>query len=225
MTGFEEDIAPLEPHLRRLRETWVLPVVRADWPFPEGLAQTLAAELPVDPRTRIATLADLDSLVELYEQYELDDIPTRFQLRGSLRRAMTAGLPVVVLEIDGRIVGAQRMLSKTRRYVLWGDQTLLPEYRERGLARAFSGMTGQILLQYQRGHLATIAPSNPTRGRRLKERSPQLRGAIGVDHSMLTAYLKTPVLFRGQGRLRHALYRVGGSRRRRTPVRYRDPRR
>jgi hypothetical protein len=226
VTGFEEDIAPLEPHLRRLRETWALPVIRADWPIPEDMAQTIVAELPVDPRTRIATLADLDGLIELYEQYELDDIPTRFQLRRSLRRAMTAGLPMVVLEIDGRIVGAGRMLSETRRYVFWGDQTLLPEYRGRGLTRAFSGMTVRLLLQRQRGYLATVAPSNPTRGRRLKERSAQLRGAVGVDRSaMLTAYLKTPVRFRGHGRLRHALYRVGGSRRRRTPVRYRDPRR
>jgi hypothetical protein len=217
--GFEQDLVPLVPHLGRAREVWGAPVVRSDWPYPD-----VHLGPPVDPRVRIAAADDIGALTELYAGYELDDIPTRFQLRRSLRRSLAASLPTVVLEVDGRLVGGVRMLCETRRYSYWGDQTVLPEYRGRGLSYAFAGLVSRTMIERERGYLSQIAPSNPSDRRAFVVE--HFRGSVDPNAATtLTVRLRTPVRFRGQGRFRHLAARLGGSRPRRVATQYRDPRR
>jgi hypothetical protein len=221
VVGYEQDLVPLLPHTRRLRETWEAPSFRVSWPIPASVMDGT-----IDPRSRCATPADLEQLVALYEHYELDDIPTRFQLRRSLRRALRDGLPIVVVEVEGHLVAAMRVMWESCRYMYLSDETVLPEYRGRGYSRIFSGLLSQISVQNQRGFLGQSAATNPVEWSHKLKRRPELEAAVDPDaRTVLTMCLRTPVLFRGQGRLRHAFYRVAGRRQRRPEMQYRERRR
>jgi hypothetical protein len=111
VNGFSGDVAPLQPYIGRARR---LDVVK--WRASDGQAQLRSDVAAVDPRSRLATRADVRQLVELYSDYPLNDAPTMFQLRRMLRRSIAQALPIPIVEVDGRIVAALRMGSRGCRF-------------------------------------------------------------------------------------------------------------
>ncbi len=122
--GPAEHVGPLISHLRRAKRTRSVPWAWVRPPLPRP-------EVALDPRTRPATIADLDALVELYRSFSLDPIPQR-QLAGVLARIFDSGM-VVVGEEEGRLVAAMRAETRSRQYLYWGGLTVLPESRRPAL--------------------------------------------------------------------------------------------
>ena len=123
--GATEFVAPLLSHLHRQ------PVGVDTVPF-HGSDVPTSGLVELDPRVRLATEHDLNALVALYATFEQQDIPTRPRLRRFLRAAL-ADLPIMVAEVEGRLVGAMRLDWPSRAYAFWWAQTVLPEYRGLGI--------------------------------------------------------------------------------------------
>ncbi|CAN0437350.1 unnamed protein product, partial [Phaeothamnion confervicola] len=117
----------LRPHLRRFRNVVTMPWIVLETPI----------ELVdhVDPRGRVASVADLPALVELYGQYELPVAYTRWQARRVLKRNLEHGI-VIVCEIDGTMAAALCLSNSTGRYRAVSRLTVLPQHRRLGLSWA-----------------------------------------------------------------------------------------
>lgn len=134
VVGGGAHVTPLLAQLRRPARATTVPFHGSNIPPPD-------VDGVRDDRMRLATMDDLDALVTLYTDFEQQDIPTKPRLRRFLAAALR-DLPVVVAEIDGRIVGALRCDWLTDDYAFWWAQTVRPEYRGLGLGNAllFSAM-------------------------------------------------------------------------------------
>lgn len=214
LVGLAGDVEPVLPHLRRARN-----VIRMPWnaiaapipPLPEWLVGDLEGE------GRVATRRDVRAVARLYDAYEFQGPPTRIQLRRQLRRALRRGMPALVVETDGKIVAANRIGLRTRRYALWTDATVLPEYRRRRLMWILTRDCWALTADLGLGFIGTSAPSNPAP----EEYAERAMEDIDITRDeWLTVPLQATVRFRGQGKLRTAFAVMAGRRRRRpvTPV-------
>lgn len=206
VAGAEGDVAPLQQYMARARKLDVLV-----WTAAEGGLLVGPQFSDVDPRSRLATRADVDGLAELYAELPFIDAPTMFQLRRMLRRSIDQGLPIPILEVDGEIVAAARMESRGCRYARWTDVVVHPQHRGRGYARALAGCTEEAR---RRSGLGTIGEAGPKID---IDRARATLAASGskVDWSrrLEVLQLRTQQRFRGQGRLLRALFALGGPRR------------
>ena len=154
LTGMSEHVALLVPSLRRTIGVGAAPF-HASAIAVEQLAEP-------DPRIRPATPADLAPLVDLYSRFEQQDIPTRPRLRAFLRDALDA-LPVLVAEVDGRLVGAVRCDWAARHHDFWWAQTVEPEQRGTGLGNSLLFAAMAHSGERQRKVCGIMGPSNPIR--------------------------------------------------------------
>lgn len=156
--GPEEHVSDLLPHLCRAGRSRSMPWAWVPGPLP-------APDRPLDPRTRLATRADLGALVDLYRGFELDPVPPRrmeYLLAQMLERNM-----VVVAEGQGRLVAAMRAETRSRHYLYWGGLTVRPESRNVGLARAVILRTHAVTRDHDLGYIVVRATGRaPRPGRR-----------------------------------------------------------
>jgi N-acetylglutamate synthase-like GNAT family acetyltransferase len=115
---------------------------------------------PPTDRTRVATMADLPALVDLYASYEYVQVPTRWQLRGYLLRLLRRHL-VIVCEVDASIVGATAFDGQTNSFVVINDMTVLPDYREAGIGWELTKHAQAIAVERGVGASLVLASSNP----------------------------------------------------------------
>ncbi len=203
VAGAAADIRPLLAHLPRAQQVYVLP-----WGTAESPITLFGAP---DPRTRVATMADLEALVELYAAYESFGRLTRWQLRSHVRQLLRHH-QVIVFDDGGGLVAAAVIEGRTRRYVVVSNLTVLPAHRESGIGNAVATRLQAVANGMQLGATWTMAPSNPM----------SLRGATwDVDH-WYEIELQRPRPFKGAGRLRrlYSRYQPTWSRER---VLFRDP--
>jgi hypothetical protein len=154
LVGLAEHVSPVLPRLRRTVRVDSMPFHGSDVPV-DGLEEW-------DPRVREATPADLDALVALYADFEQQDIPTMRRLRRFLRSALDT-LPILVGEVDGRVVGAIRCDWSTHRYDFWWAHTVLPEHRG---TRLGNGLLFAALVHsgdQGRSICGTVGSANPIR--------------------------------------------------------------
>lgn len=173
---------------------------------------SMPAELPQASRCRLARLDDLDALVELYRSYELGRIPTVGRWREYLGRLLVSR-PLLVAEVDGRVVGATTCPYRTATHDMWSDLTLLPDFRGQGLGYDLGVAMFRTTLDSGRIFCGVRAPSNPLTHHRLADRD---QWAV-TDDVWVQQPLQSPRRFPGHRRLRRLLYRLGGVERRPLP--------
>jgi hypothetical protein len=209
VAGVAGDVSPLHPFVRRARKRvdQVFNHFLPDLPFRPEFAEP-------DPRTRLATPADVRGLAKLYAEYPFIDAPTMVQLRRMFRRSFDQGLPIVVLEADGEILAAERMESRGCRYARWTDLVVHPEHRRRGYFAAMAPLVGSVVIESGLGLVGEQAPSFQPHGVVDKVMQPAFE--FNASERFVVLHLRTPRRFPGQGRLRLALYSLGGRRMRRS---------
>jgi hypothetical protein len=163
---------------------------------------------PLDSRTRLAGHRDLSALVELYDGFEIQRIPTRRRLRAYLGRVLDR-LPVIVAERDGKIVAATRGEAQSAYTMLWDDATVLPEYRGQKLNLAMIRRALDIAASMQLNSAGTMQPSNPTR---IPTEVPGPTGGPDRLTGMLQRLAMPPERFHGQYRLRRLSETLEGRR-------------
>jgi N-acetylglutamate synthase-like GNAT family acetyltransferase len=156
VAGSSADITPLLPHLKRARSLYELPVLRVESPIGDALGTP-------DTRTRMATLLDLDELVEQYRRYDLVAVPTVWQLRQMIRHCLTRKSIAICRADDGELVGACMQSALTRRYGCIDNLSVMPEVRGTGAGSALLARCGAFADALGVGGFAAIAPSNPKR--------------------------------------------------------------
>lgn len=200
--GASPHVEPLVPHITRtvrrqpIRETFYA-------------AEIPSVVYPVDPRCRMAQPGELDALVDLYGEYEFSRFPTRRRQIAFLRRQL-ANLPVLVAEIDGVLAAGYLCLYRAPNWDMWGDLTVRPDYRRRGLGTAL-GVAGVVVSQDAGQRMCGVqAGSNPMPS---DERIRAFEEADGVHtdiHVWTQQALQAPRLFPGHRRLRRAVERLEG---------------
>lgn len=200
-SGWACDVRPIAAHARRVVAVHHVPCVVLPPPV------TLVGE--PDDSTRLATLADLERLMELYDSYELFAVPTRWQLRQLLRRVLVNGL-VIVAERDGAVIGAGLVAARTAHWGVLDAVTVLPEHRRSGVAWAIAARAQALANAMGIGGVFTLAATNP-----------MPLDHLAADETLATAAFVARRRFPGQGRLRH-LYARLGRRRVRHSTQYRD---
>ena len=216
VSGAPDHVRPLMPHLTRLHS-----VTAAPWGVIEDLALAMPEELMPEPdsRCRRATPADLPALVDLYSSYELEPIPTRRRLRAYLERSL-AHRPVLVGEVDGKVVAAYRVDFMTSVYAYWSALTVLPAHRRQHLASGLTALSGYVTRdELHRGTISTTAASNAMQLRTPNERS-EAWDELGREHgwdrgTWVKVRLGPPRRFPGHHSLRRASEIAEGSVRRR----------
>lgn len=129
--GIGPHVAPLVEHIRRARS-----VGRSPFFGSADLDATPPTDL--DPRTRMAALADVAALTELFAgSYQLSRPPDLRSWRRSLRQAIIDGFAVVA-EVDGRVVGGLLMGAASEDWVFGTDTVVHPDHRGEGLSWAMT---------------------------------------------------------------------------------------
>jgi hypothetical protein len=206
--GLHDHVGPVLEHTSRTRLVQELPLW-AGRPMDTD-------EMLADERARLATPEDLEALVEVYRTYELDPFPTVPRLRGYLREMLAMGRPIVVVEQDGRVVGAIRCDARTERWLFWNAAGVLPEYRGRGLSWSMTWRLVAVTKELGRGIVTSRAPTNPVP--RTRVITPEvLERADFVEDILIEAHLKRRVRVRGMGKLVKLLERIEGPVRKRVP--------
>ncbi len=164
--GPEEHVGALIPHLRRVQRSRTMPWAWVPPPLP-------APRGPLDPRTRLATAADLEALVDLYRGFELDPVPPR--RIGQLLAQMLERNVVVVAEGEGRLVAAMRAETQSRHYMYWGGLTVRPENRNEGLARSVILRTHAVTRAFDLGYIVVRATGRAPRPDRRTTFNPLLQ--------------------------------------------------
>ncbi|MGN6695043.1 MAG: hypothetical protein ACTHN0_12790 [Aquihabitans sp.] len=128
--------------------------------------QALPASRAADPDAggwprwaRPATEGDLPVLVDLYQQFPLEFLDGD-RLALALRHLVREHR-VFVIEVDGVVVGAQRIEAQARRWNFWGGVTIPPEHRGQGLSRWLHRCGDQRSEVDGRGNAGVVAPTNP----------------------------------------------------------------
>ena len=194
VTGAAVDVVPLADHLQRRRGSVLVPRFVAPHPV-DGIAG------PADERTRLASPADLDALVELYRRYELVPVPTVWQLRSYLRRTLASETVIVAVE-DDTIVGAGMLESLTQQFLTLSDLVVHPDHRRQGVSARLLERTGAVAVSHGVGVAASLAPSNPMSF----EHERVVRSSDLEAHHCSVSLRER---WRGQARLRRLVGRVG----------------
>jgi N-acetylglutamate synthase-like GNAT family acetyltransferase len=202
LNGVGADVGGVLPLLTRLHFANNLPFIVAEYPHDH-------VDAPMDG-TRVATLADLDALVELYRNYEYGYEVTLGQLRTTMRRILREQI-AVVFEVDGQIVGATLTIGRTGRYLIGDGMTVLPAHRKSGATWRLGARAQAVANGLGLSAIAFLAPSNPV-----------VIDALIHDDAWLTSRLHPRRRFRGHNRLRSLVYR-GRQRSHREPESFRDP--
>jgi len=199
VVGTLDDVGPLFPLLeRRKRDPGVNGFFSGPAPLPDPGRG--------DPRIRHARHADFEELLQLFLRYELDPLPTVPRVKRFLEECLARG-PLPVAIDQGRIVGAVRMDARSRHYVLWGGQTVLPSHRDRGLGAGLMLAAIETSRQLGLGACGVRADTNPMSFRQLEPGTELgvLSGAIWVELPLLE-----PRRFRGHGKIRRLTWRLEG---------------
>jgi hypothetical protein len=212
--GSSADLQPLVAHLPRLVRTSRMPCIVIPPPLPEPISDLADSS----EGTRRATRGDVRQLARLYEGFELDAIPTMVQLRRHFRRLLRQDLPVFLYFAGDEVVGASKLVPITDRFALSTDTTLIPSARGQRAVWILMFAAYDEMRERGVGFLGTLAPTNPIK---METLAPAVEGFGGHIEDWSTIVLRTPVRFRGQGRLRSAWSVLGGRRRHRAAVRVR----
>jgi hypothetical protein len=216
VVGLGVDVDPLVSLLPRRRGEIRMPSFAIDPPIPFQRAER-QPDAESRASTRMASSSDVRALTRCYEAYELIDIPTVGQLRRHLRRELRHGNEVLVVELDGEIVAANRMGARSRRYAFWGDATVLPEARGQGLMRFLTNGSLGETRALDLGFLGTLAPSNP---KPVDVAQANLAVLGGNADEWVTLPLRPRLRFRGEGRLRKLQVALSGRIRRRRAIEF-----
>ena len=152
--GVGPHVMPLVGRLPRVRS-----VGRS--PFFGAPADGTMAPTDLDPRSRAATLADLDALADLFaSSYPLGRPPDRASWRRQLRRTLADGFAVVA-EADGQVVAGALCpaVSPTRIYV--GDGVVRADHRGQGLSWAMVDRVTAILVATGVDSCGAMVEGNP----------------------------------------------------------------
>jgi GNAT superfamily N-acetyltransferase len=133
------------------------------------------------------------------------------QLRRMLRRSIDQGLPLAVLEVDGEIVAASRMESRGCRYARWTDLVVHPDHRGRGYHAALAARVADAQRTSGLGMVGEAAPMMDVNRSVRTFTAPEYK--IDWSRRFEVLQLRPERRFPGQGRLRRALYSLGGRRR------------
>ncbi|MGN6695044.1 MAG: GNAT family N-acetyltransferase [Aquihabitans sp.] len=125
--GVGRHVALLIPHLTRARTV-------GSSAFYGSEDMTVEAPTSFDPRTRVATLADVPALADLFATYPLSRPPDRASWIRTLREMITDSF-VVVADVDGEIVGALTTIA-SEDWVLVTDGVTREDHRGEGLGWA-----------------------------------------------------------------------------------------
>jgi hypothetical protein len=212
--GSTVDLAPLVEHLPRLVRTSRMPCIVIPAPLPDPVTDLA----PSRDGTRLATRGDVRQLAHLYEGFELDAIPTKAQLRRHFRRLLREDLPVFLYFDRGEVVGASKLVPITDRFALSTDTTLIPSARGQRAVWVLMFAAYDVMRERGVGFLGTLAPTNPIK---METLAPVVEQFGGHVEEWSTIVLRTPLRFRGQGRLRRVWSVLGGRRRHRPAVRVR----
>ena len=202
LSGATRDLTPLRECARRAVGLAVLP-----WLVFEPPIQVVGQP---DASTRMATAADLDALVRLYDGYELWSLTTTGQVRRALRQVLAHGF-VMVAEDAGRLLGAAMFTARTSRYLVLDGLTVLPDHRRTGVAWALAARAQAIANALGTGATLALAATNPM----------PLESLAG-EETWSALVLVARHRFKGQGQLRR-LYRRLSPRRLRQSTLVRDP--
>jgi len=156
LTGPTGTVRPLLAHLAGVDQVDDLAVLVVPAPVPViGDA---------DPGCRLATPADLARLVELFRGERLEVAPTLPRLRRILADEIRRG-DVLVVEADGRVVGAARHGHRTAAYVWVTGMVVDPAARGHGHASRLLDGGSHLLAEQGVGVAMTMADTNPMRPR------------------------------------------------------------
>jgi GNAT superfamily N-acetyltransferase len=178
----------------------------ASVPF-HGAAEPVPAFIDPDSRTRRAGPGDLDALVELYDGFKLDPIPTRLRWKAFLRHKL-ATEPVVVAEVDGRLVGAMRLDWASRRFAFWWGLMVRPEYRGLGLGNAVMARGMEIAEALDLRMCGTIGPTNPMTIVGSANWAETVAEDRHWQQDWVVLWLQPPQQFRGHHKVRRAWERA-----------------
>lgn len=182
LNGVDVDVVPLLPHLTRVDFHRVLPWYVSRHPHDVLIAPSEHA--------RLATLDDLDALVDLYRHYEYGFESTVDQLRATLRDSLRHR-SIVVAEIDGKLAGGIVVTAETTTFQFWDSLTVLPEHRRSGLTWRIGAYAQDLANARGLSGCASAAASNPI----------TVEIALQQDY-WITVSLHPLARFRGHNRLR-----------------------
>lgn len=129
--GIGRHVAPLVEHLSRARS-----VGRS--PFFGSVDANTVAPADLDPRTRTATLADVDALAALFDgTYPLSRPPDQPSWRRAIRQAIVDGF-VIVAEVDARVVGGILCGPTSGAWAFGTDTVVAGDRRGEGLSWAMT---------------------------------------------------------------------------------------
>jgi len=150
--GDSPDVDALLPHLTRAGDVmrfrkFVVPPQLVDWP-------------PPDPRTRMASVTDLDELDALFGDYEVAMGRTQ-RIRRKVLRDAIARLGVIAVGAPGDIVAACVSEGATPTYLIWSHARVLPEHRGEGLSWALISRIAALFNATGLGTMMTLTDDNP----------------------------------------------------------------
>ena len=166
-----------------------------------------------NPQVRQANESDLSDLYALYEAFEADAIPTRPRMRKYVRQCLARG-PLLVATIDGTVIAAVRVDSRSRNYLMWGGLTVEPSFRSEGVALSLVMTAICESRDLKMGACMIRGTTNPMSYRQLEPGIAM--GALEADFWTEIA-LRPPLRFRGHGRARRLVETIEGRARRRRP--------
>jgi N-acetylglutamate synthase-like GNAT family acetyltransferase len=188
VSGHRSHVEPVLPQLRRLHSARLATFVVMRYPQ--------EFEDRADDGVRLATREDLDALVPVFESFGIGVERTRWQLRSSLRR-MLERWPLFVVEVDGRIVGANTVNAITRRYMYFDQLVVDPSVRGTGLSNRMKHRALAVCNAYGLSMCVVVYATNPMNVSAY-EQHPE---------AWVYAGLYEPSRFRGHARLRELAYR------------------
>ena len=186
--GAAAHVVPVLPHIPRLHSARLATFVVAPYPPP--------AKGVLDDRTRFAVPGDLDGIVAVFETFGIGIERTKWQLRSALKRTLSH-LPVVVLEIDRRIVGALAFNGITSNYLVADQVVIHPDARGIGGAWLLVARASEVFDRYELPACGVRYATNPM----------SVDDYEAHDDGWVYAGMYEPRRFRGHARLRELLYR------------------
>ncbi|QXC59230.1 GNAT family N-acetyltransferase [Aquihabitans sp. G128] len=150
--GMPDHVDPLLAGLSRLNGTTRLPF------FANRLAGVDRPQ--VDPRTRVAGPGDVPAILDVLQTYPYLSLPSRRAKRRFVERTIAERFAVVV-EVDGRVVGAVLLDALGRDHAYLADMAVHPDFRGQGLAWPMIVRLGDLALELDIGLCASKDDTNP----------------------------------------------------------------
>ena len=159
---------------------------------------------PPDPRVRLATRADLDSLMALIGDVGFDFLPTRRRARRYLAALVDRGR-VLAADIDGRAVGLIWAEFRSPRWELWGGLRVDIKALRYGVSWPLAFEATRASEQSGRTFCCMIGPRNTMK------RLSYFNSHPDIDKWFVMT-LRPRKWFKGHNRLRLAVERLEGAR-------------